>query len=382
MDLREFNTRLEKCVSREDRVVLFDEYAGELFDKGEFEQACKYYSEALKLEKQPNARAYFAGQVGICHFNLGNDREALQNLLKSARLFEPDKPEFMPDMYGFVHFHLGSLFEYHGRIAKSLEARRICEQYVESQEKDTKWMLFAGISRNYETLGKHDEAIKYSQKAIQVLSDNDPGLTYLYESMGNNYMSLKQFQEAIKYFSKVIELDPQFERLDEVHLKLADCYQQLTNDKMALEAYRKILDLKQLTGKRENLNWLHIKIAHCHFRLEQYEKSLLVTLEALRRQPRNKMEEVELRSYLTNNYYEIGRYREAVDEGEKTLRLAKRFSNDQLFYFRLALSYHKLGDKKSFDKYRLLCRRIFRDEGWNNYLEKLASSRKGRDSET
>ncbi len=382
MDLREFNTRLEKCVSREDRVVLFDEYAGELFDKGEFEQACKYYSEALKLEKQPNARAYFAGQVGICHFNLGNDREALQNLLKSARLFEPDKPEFMPDMYGFVHFHLGSLFEYHGRIAKSLEARRICEQYVESQEKDTKWMLFAGISRNYETLGKHDEAIKYSQKAIQVLSDNDPGLTYLYESMGNNYMSLKQFQEAIKYFSKVIELDPQFERLDEVHLKLADCYQQLTNDKMALEAYRKILDLKQLTAKRENLNWLYIKIAHCHFRLEQYEKSLLVTLEALRRQPRNKIEEVELRSYLTDNYYELGRYREAVDEGEKTLRLAKRFSNDQLFYFRLALSYHKLGDKKSFDKYRLLCRRIFRDEGWNNYLEKLASSRKGRDSET
>jgi tetratricopeptide (TPR) repeat protein len=381
MDEKEFGQSLEKCTAGEEKIALLDEYAGELFEKGEFDQAGKHYSEALKLEKQPNVRAYFAGQVGICQFNAGNDREALQNLLKSARLFEPDGPEFMPDMYGFVHFHLGSLFEYHGKLAKSLEARRICEQYLDSQEKDTKWMLYAGISRNYEALGKHDEAIKYSQRAIQVLSDNDPGLTYLYESMGNNYMSLKQYQEAIKYFSKVIELDPKFERLDEIHLKLADCYQQLTNYKMALEAYGKILDLKQLTGKKENLTWLYIKIAHCHFRLEQYEKSLLVTLEALRRQPRGRLEKVELRSYLTNNYYELGRFREAAQEGEKILKTAKRFPNDQLFYFRLALSYYKLGEKKSFDRYRLLCRKMFRDDSWNNYLEKLASPRKGTDSE-
>jgi len=381
MDLKEFNTGLANCDAREEKITLLDEYAGELFEKGEFDQAGKYYQEALDLEKQSNVRAYFAGQVGICHYNTGNDKEALQYLLKSTRLFEPDKPEFMPDMYGFVHFHLGSLFEYHGKLAKSLEARRICEQYVESQEKDTKWMLYAGIGRNYEALGRHDEAIRYSQKAIQVLSDNDPGLTYLYESMGNNYMSLKQYQEAIKYFSKVTELDPKFERLDEVHLKLADCYQRLTNDKMALEVYNKILELKQLTGKRETLIWLYIKIAHCHFRLEQYEKSLLRTLEALRHRTRNKAEKAELRSYLTNNYYELGRYREAVQEGERTLRIAKRFPNDQLFYFRLALGYHKLGDRKSFDKYRLLCRRIFHDDSWNNYLDKLASPRQGSDSQ-
>ncbi len=380
MDLKEFSARLAGCVSKEDKITLLDEYAGELFEKGEYERACKHYSEALVLEKEPNIRAYFAGQIGICHYNAKNDHDALMNLLKSARLFDPDKPEFMPDMYGFVHFHLGSLFEYHGKLAKSLEARRICEQYVDSQEKDTQWMLYAGISRNYEALGRHDDAIRYSQRAIQVLSDNDPGLAYLYESMGNNYMSLKQYPEAVKYFSKVIELDPNFERLDEIHLKLADCYQQLTNDKMALEAYKKILELKQLTGKRENLTWLYIKIAHCHFRLEQYEKSLLMTLESLRRPTRNKAERVEMRSFLTNNYYELGRYRDAVQEGEITLRLAKRFPNDQLFYYRLALSYHKLGNKKAFDKYRALCRKMFRDDSWNNYLDKLASARKGSDS--
>ena len=170
MDAKEFAARLSATPTTEEKISLLDSHAENLFQKGEYAQAGKFYEQAFDLEKQPNGRAYFAGQMGICAYNAGQDREAMRLLLKSARLFEPDQPEFMPDMYGFVYFHLGSLFEYHGKVAKSLEARRICEQYVDSQEKDTQWMLYAGMSRNYEALSKPDEAIKYSQRAIQVLS--------------------------------------------------------------------------------------------------------------------------------------------------------------------------------------------------------------------
>lgn len=372
MNPKEFSKKLAQTSSKEERVFLLDTYAEELFEKERYAEASQHYTRAFEAEQQPNARAYFAGRIGICHYNLGNDAEALKQLLKSARLFEPDKPEFMPDMYGFVHFHLGSIFEYQGKVGKSLEARRVCEQYIDSQEKDIKWMLYAGISRNYEVIGKLDEAIKYYQKAVQVLSDNDPGLAYLYESMANNHMGLKEFPEAIKYFSKVLELDPNFERREEIYLKVADCYHQLTNDQMALETYKKILELKQITARRENLSWLYTRIAHCHFRLEQYEQSLSVTLEALRKRPKNNHEKAEIRSYLTNNYYELGRYREAVSEGENTLRLARRFRNSNLFYFRMALSFFKLGDRKNFAKYRTLCRKMFPDDSWNKYVEKLS----------
>ncbi len=371
MDAQELKGRLDASQSIEEKISLLDSHAESLFQKGSYSEAGRFYAQAFELETQPNGRAYFAGQMGICAYNAGQDREAMKLLLKSARLFEPDQPEFMPDMYGFVYFHLGSLFEYHGKIAKSLEARRICEQYVDSQEKDTQWMLYAGMSRNYEAMGKPDEAIRYSQRAIQVLSDNDPSLAYLYESMGNNYMSLKQYNEAIKHFSKVIELDPQFERLDEIQLSMANCYHQLANDQRAVEIYEKMLELRQITGRRENLVWLYMKIVDCYFRLERFEKSLLVTLEALRRQPRKPADKAQVRSYLTNNYYELGRYREAIVEGEKTLNLARRFPNDSTFYFRMALSYYRLGDKKSFAKYRAQCRKLFKDDEWNKYLDKL-----------
>jgi tetratricopeptide (TPR) repeat protein len=371
MKERKANAKKNAACTVEEKISLLDSRAENLFEKGRFADAGKLYTQACELARQPNVRAYFLGQVGICHYNAGDDKQALQFLLKSARLFRPDQPEFMTDMYGYIHFHLGSLFEYHGKVSKALEARKICERYVDAQEKDTQWMLYAGISRNYELLGKHDEAIRYSQKAIQVLSDNDPGLAYLYESMGNNYLGLKQYHEAIKYFTKVMELDPEFERRDEVHLKVANSYQQLTNDQMALETYEKMLEIKQLTEKRENLGWLYLKIAQCQFRLERYEKSLLVTLEALRRRPRNQLEKAEVRSYLTNNYYELGRYRDAVAEGEKTIAIAKKFANDCQFYFRMALSYFKLGDKRSFNKYRNLCRKRPCDSSWIAYLDKL-----------
>jgi tetratricopeptide (TPR) repeat protein len=184
-------------------------------------------------------------------------------------------------------------------------------------------------------------------------------------------MGLKQHHEAIKYFSKVLELDPNFERRDDIHLKMAECHRQLANHAMALESYEKILELKRLTSKKKDLVWIYLKIAECHFRLESFEKSLIVALEILRRNPRNKLEKAEARSYLTDNYYELGRYKDAVEEGEKTLTLARRFPNDDLFYARMALCYHKLGDKKPFVKYRSLFRKMYKEDNWNKYLEKL-----------
>jgi tetratricopeptide (TPR) repeat protein len=369
---QQFSAKLKESATKEDRIAILDAYAEELFSKENYSEAIKIYAQALRTAQQQNAKAYFTGQIGVCHYNAGDDKSAFRYLLKSAQLFQPDQPEFMPDMCGFVSFHLGSLYEYYGKTAQSIEARKVCEQYLGSQEKDTRWMLYSGLGRNYEALGKHNEAIRYSQKAIQVLSDDDPGLSYLYESMANNYLGLKQFQEAIKHFSRVLELDPRFERRDEIYAKMADCYRQLANYAMAIETYKKILELKKLTEKTKDLVWIYLKMAECHFRVESFEKSLLLALETLHRNPRNTLEKAEARSYLTDNYFELGRYQEAVDEGEKTLLLAKRFPNDDLFYSRMALSYHKLGDKKSFAKYRALFRKLFRDDNWNKHLDKLA----------
>jgi tetratricopeptide (TPR) repeat protein len=372
MNKQLFNARLKRAETDEERMAIHEAYASALFDRGKYTEALNIYEQALKFTKQQNVKAYLAGKIGICYFINGEDKTAFEYLKKSVRLFQPNQPEFMRDMCGFVLFHLGSLYEYHGKITHSLEARKACEKYLDSQEKDTQWMLYSGISRNYEALGKHGEAISYSQKAIQVLSNDDPGLSYLYESMANNYMGLQQYQDAIQHFSRVLELDPNFERMDEIQMKLADCYRQISNYAVALEVYEKILKLKLLTAKSKDIVWIYLKLAECYFRMSSYEKSLLAAFEALNLHPRNPQEKAEALSFKANNYYELGRYQEAVRDGEKALELAQRFPNDDLFYVRMALSFHKLGDKKSFIKYRSIVQKFFKDDTWNKHLEKLS----------
>jgi tetratricopeptide (TPR) repeat protein len=369
---QQFNARLKRAASDDERMSINDAYAKELFDNEKYTEALNIYEQALKLTKQQNVKAYLAGKIGICHYHNDEDKTAFQSLKKSLQLFQPDQPEFMRDMYGLVLFYLGALYDYHGKTVQSLEARKECEKYVDCQEKDTQWMLYSGISRNYEALGKHSDAISYSQKAIQVLSDNDPGLSYLYESMANNYMEMQQYQEAILHFSRVLELDPDFERNDEIQMKLANCYRQISNYAMALETYEKILKLKQLTAKSRDIVWIYLKLAECHFRMGSYEKSLLAAFETLHLRPRNPQEKAEALSFKADNYYELGRYHDAVRDGEKAIGIAQRFPNDDLFYVRMALAFHQLGDKKSFKKYRALVQKLFNDDNWNKHLEKLS----------
>ena len=372
MNKRQYDAGLKRAATDEERLTINETYANGLFDKGKYTEALNIYEQAIGLTKQQNVKAYLVGKIGICHFHNGEDKTAFQSLKKSLRLFRPEQPEFMRDMYGLVLFHLGALYEYHGKITQSLETRMECEQYLDSQEKDAIWMLYSGISRNYEALGKHGEAINYSQKAIQVLSDNDPGLSYLYESMANNYMELRQYQDAIQHFLRILELDPIFERIDEIQEKLAECCRQIANHAAALEVYEKILKLKQFTTKSRDLVWIYLRLAECHFRMSSYEKSLLSAFEALRQRPRNPLEKAEALGFTACNYYELGRYGDAVEDGEKALKLAQRFPNDDLFYGRMALAFHKLGDTKSFTKYRALVKKLFKDDAWNKHLEKLS----------
>ncbi|MCZ6767664.1 MAG: hypothetical protein O7D93_00295, partial [Acidobacteria bacterium] len=79
----------------------------------------------------------------------------------------------------------------------------------------------------------------------------------------------------------------------------------------------------------------------------------------------------EVHSYLTNNYYALGRYREAVEAGEKTLKISDKFHKMELMLPNLALSCYHLGQEDKFHFYRDWCNRDFPDLRWTRELNKL-----------
>lgn len=363
--------QLRKCPSDEARVELLDEWADELCQADQFEQAISLYARALELETVQNVRAYLAGQMGICYYNLKDDAHAKKFLQEAVHLFDPQKEEFMPDMYGLVNFHLASIQEYEGNPRQALNTRLECLKYEDQLPNESRWVLFSGISRNYEELGKSDKALQFNARALEVIPPDDPNLKYLYESVGMNQFDLGHYDDAQTSLSKVLELDPNFERKDAISSRIGLCQHKLLNHQLALDSYQKILELKKISGGDQDLCWLYIEIAHCHYRLKQYQKSLEICQHALEEPIRDKRELAEIRSYLTNNFYELGHYEKAVEEGEKTLKISRNFHNLKLMLFSMALSYYKLGDRRNFKKYQDWCQREFPEENLTRYIEGL-----------
>jgi len=105
-------------------------------------------------------------------------------------------------------------------------------------------------------------------------------------------------------------------------------------------------------------------------RLQSFEKSLIVALETLRRNPGNRLRRRKPEAILLIITTSLDVIRKPWKRARR-LCCWQRFPNDDLFYVRMALSY-QIGDKRSFKKYRVLFRKMFRDDNWNKLPEKLA----------
>ncbi len=372
MDVNDLEGMLRAEQDREDRLNILDELAGYYYDEEDYGRASEYYAEGEELCSPGNSKAYFAGQKGICQYQLRMDEESGKALLEASRMFAPDKPGFNPDVHSLVLFFLGSLYEYNGDHETSLKYRAEALNSLEALPREAQWMLLSGISRNYESRNEHRRALDFNTKAISLISEDDPELAQLYDSMGVNHFELGEFREALRYFSKVLTADPEFEGKDEVQRRIGLCYQRLLDHRMALDSYQKLLELKQL-GRRagESVVWIFIEIANCHYHLGENLKVLEVVQKGLEDPAASDEESARLRGYLTNACCALGRHEEAVEAGRQALEITDDFPGIELMLPNLAMSHYHLNQLDQFEVYRALCNRKYPDLSWTKHLNKL-----------
>ncbi|MEE8585736.1 MAG: tetratricopeptide repeat protein [Acidobacteriota bacterium] len=372
MDVQELERLLGTGLSEEDRLDVLDQLAGHFYDLKDYKKAIQHYEKGEQLASPGNARAYFSGQKGICYYLLQKDERAIQSLLDAKNMFSPAEDEFSADVYGMVHFFLGSYYEYTGEDEPSMQARLEALKFIDELDQEAQWMLLSGLSRNHERRNEHRKALQYNMQAISLIGHNDPEMAYLYESMGNNHVGLGEYEEALSCYSKILSSSPQFERLEEIYSKIGLCYQRLLDYRTALNAYLKLLEVKKLQRTEgESLAWLHIEIAHCHYHLKEYAQALQAARQGLDEPVPGGDDLADLRSYLTSCNHALGNHQEAVRQGEQTLKISESFAKLAEMLPNLALSCYELNQMEKFRFYRDRCNRDFPDSSWTKHLNKL-----------
>lgn len=371
MNVKKLEEKLKSVQGPEEKLETLDEVAAHYYDQDEYQKAAAFYRQAMKLVPSGNPRAYYQGQEGICYFLLGQDKEAYQSLSVAQEMFRVDEKDFDPEIYGLVHYFLGSLYEYGGDHEASLRSRLKAIKYLSYLHREAQWMLLAGISRIYEERGEFRESVKYNTQTISLISDDDLEVGYIYESLGYSHYELGEYNKALGYFSKILQVAPEFERKDDISFSIGLCNQRLLNFQTALDSYLKLVEVKGFGGDKESLVWLFIEIAHCYYSLKEHEKSLEFVEKGLQQSSQDKDELAEINSYLTNNYHALGQFREAAEAGEKTLEISNKFHNIEIMLPNLALSYYQLGENEKFEFYRDWCKRDFPDFSRTTQLNKL-----------
>ncbi|MEE8349451.1 MAG: tetratricopeptide repeat protein [Acidobacteriota bacterium] len=371
MDVKQLEQKLATLQKAQDKLEVLDDIAAHYYDEEDYSQAVTYYQQAVKLTSTGNSRAYFQGMEGICCFLMNQDEAAYRALTDARETLHPDEEDFDSEIYGLVHYFLGSLYEYGEKNEASLESRLKAQEYLTELDPEVQWMLLVGISRNYELQGDFQKAVKYNIEAISLISGDDPEIVYIFESLGYSYHELGEYDKALEYFSRILEVDQGFERQEEIYFNIGLCNRRLLNFRMALDSYLKLLELKELQATSETLTWLHIEIAHCYYSLKNYDKSVEMVTEGLKGSIEDKTEKAELHSYLANNYHGMGHFEEAVEAGEQTIKISDEFHNVEIMLPNLALSYHQLGNSAKFEHYRDWCNRDFPDLSWTKQLNKL-----------
>jgi tetratricopeptide (TPR) repeat protein len=371
IEKKQLNESLKQCTDDAQRVSVYYEWASRLYDEDRHQAAIPLYQAALDLEKSPNGRGYFLAQIGICYYFLENDREAARFLARAKKSFRPKAVDFNGEICGLTQYYLGAIYSFQGKPRRALAEQLAALPYAPSLHKENLWLLFMALSRSYEQLGKNDEAIQYDQRAIEVVSDQDPNLTYLYESMAHHYFELGRYDDALKAYQKILELDPAFVHREEVYGRIGNCYQNLTNYRSALDAYKTILEVKQLTGSKQGLTRLHIQQANCHFRLGDFNTAIETAKQGLKLRPKDDNEKAQLNSLISVSLYELGSEDAATRVGEKALALSSHFQEADQLLFRLAMAYHKLGNGRKFRQMQTRCKRAFPNHPWNKLLDKL-----------
>ncbi len=237
--------------------------------------------------------------------------------------------------------------------------------------------IYPVIALSYQSIGDYKSALKYYEKALNILDDNNLNKTLSYSGMGEMYKELGDYKKALINYQKALKIIEN--RLGKNSIdttmfydKIGNFYMEMKNYPKALEVLNKSLAIKKntTTTKKIDMALSYMNLGSVYYRMKNYSKAL----ECFNKELNLKLKLVNQNHYhpiIATSYNNIGlvyldtrNYQQALEYFKKALYiqensiksnriLVKNYYNMALIYALGMNDYQKayIYSKKAFDSF-------------------------------
>ncbi|WP_430411420.1 CHAT domain-containing protein [Kordia sp.] len=305
------------------------------------EKALYFSRKAGELGKREEANALdnigqLIGKIGNPKLSLTNHTNALQIRLD---YFEDEKL-----LLAESYFNLGVAFHRNRQFEKALE-KLAAALSIDAKETPQRTILHANI---YETkgfihydLGKYDAALAFFEKTAQlaqnVYKNNHPYFGKVYNNFGLIYSVKEEFNESLEYYNKALSVSIHNYGVDNhaeqvrIHFNIGTIYQRKGLKEKALFHTKKTLDLgtKFYGANHPKMFFPYSQLGTIYGDekgIPYLKKALNIALSA----PKvNYVMVSYLYEYLSQVYYTIKNYEEALVYNEKSLEIRRKIHGEK-----------------------------------------------------
>lgn len=193
--IKVYEEALEKAVEVSPKnTAIYHSLAHIYYRQKKYDQALRVYKMIVEISPEDKEAHLF---LGLIYNEKGKRKEAIEEF-KRALLIDPEFPEAL-NALGYLYAEEGiNLDEAEMLIRKALEFEPENPAYLDSLG----WVYFKKQ--------RYDEAIKYLERAAQLLSH-----PVIYDHLGDAYFKKGRIEEAKEFWKKSLELDPDQEKVRE-----------------------------------------------------------------------------------------------------------------------------------------------------------------------
>ena len=183
-------------------------------DDSDFEKALAFGDRALRIYEEIEGHDHIAEKakvlidIGLVHFDLGNDQESFDHLQKALELlqatFSFEHPAISDCLahLSFAHYHHGNYDAALQCLFKSLEI----DQRLLPVDHPNKSAIENNIGKQFYKQGKYNEALKRFVRAAEIDTRNSTECVVVSNNLGKVHYRLGNFDQATHYYDVALKL--------------------------------------------------------------------------------------------------------------------------------------------------------------------------------